>query len=84
MPTKINTITPHCGINPRDIAVSEGKRYLGWIAQAISYKVGEREILDMRAEGMARQGAESDRKDFHRRMLEAGSIRLDHLREVML
>lgn len=72
------------GINPRDVAVSEVKRYLGWIAQAISYKVGEREILDMRAEGMARQGAEFDRKDFHRRMLEAGSIRLDHLREVML
>ena len=72
------------GINPRDVAVSEVKRYLGWIAQAISYKVGEREILDMRAEGMARQGAKFDRKDFHRRMLEAGSIRLDQLREVMM
>jgi uncharacterized protein (DUF885 family) len=71
-------------INPRDVAVSEVKRYLGWVAQAISYKVGEREILDMRRQAMARDGQRFDRKDFHRRMLEAGAIRLDHLREVML
>jgi len=71
------------GINPRDVAVSEVKRYLGWIAQAISYKVGEREILNIRAETMSRDGADFDWKDFHRRMLEAGAIRLDHLHRVM-
>ncbi|HUG08283.1 MAG TPA: DUF885 domain-containing protein [Acidimicrobiia bacterium] len=69
------------GLQARDIAESEVKRYLGWWGQAISYKVGEREILDMREVARGREGF--DLKDFHRRMLEAGAIRLDHLREVM-
>jgi uncharacterized protein (DUF885 family) len=45
--------------------------------------VGERVILDIRDQAMNRDGAAFDRKDFHRRMLEAGAIRLDHLREAM-
>ncbi len=69
------------GLQPRDIAESELKRYLGWPAQAISYKVGEREILDIRRHAMSREGF--DQKDFHRRMLEGGAIRLDQLREEM-
>ena len=68
----------------RDVAESEVKRYLGWWGQAISYKVGEREILEIRDEVMKRHGRDFDRKDFHRRVLEAGAIRLDHLREVLL
>src|SRR5690606_31839937 len=39
------------GLQPRDHAESEVKRYLGWPGQAISYKVGEREILDIRGRG---------------------------------
>jgi len=72
------------GLQPRDMAESEVKRYLGWYGQAISYKVGERVILDIRDQVMERDGAAFDRKDFHRRMLEAGAIRLDHLREAMI
>ncbi len=72
------------GLQPRDMAESEVKRYLGWYGQAISYKVGERVILDIRDQVMERDGAAFDRKDFHRRMLEAGAIRLDHLREAMV
>lgn len=71
-------------LQARDVAESEVKRYLGWWGQAISYKVGEREILDIRDKVMARDGSAFDRKDFHRRMLEAGAIRLDHLREALL
>ncbi len=71
------------GYQARDMAESEVKRYLGWYGQAISYKVGEREILDIRDDTMARLGDAFDRKEFHRRMLEAGAIRLDHLREAM-
>ena len=70
------------GIQPRDISVSEVKRYLGWYGQAISYKVGEREILDIREE--AQRQPDFEPKEFHRKMLAAGAIRLDHLREVML
>lgn len=69
------------GLQPFDISESEVKRYLGWWGQAISYKVGEREILDMRQRASLQPGF--DQKEFHRRMLDAGAIRLDHLREVM-
>jgi uncharacterized protein (DUF885 family) len=70
-------------LQPRDMSESEVLRYLGWPGQAISYKVGEREILDMRREAMRPAGDSFDSKDFHRRLLEAGAIRLDHLRETI-
>jgi uncharacterized protein (DUF885 family) len=69
------------GLQAQDVAESEVKRYLGWVGQAISYKVGERQILDMRNRARERDGY--DQKDFHRKMLDAGAIRLDQLREVM-
>jgi uncharacterized protein (DUF885 family) len=69
------------GLQAPDVAESEVLRYLGLPGQAISYKVGEREILDIRAEAMAVPGY--DPKHFHRRLLEAGAIRLDQLRERM-
>jgi uncharacterized protein (DUF885 family) len=72
------------GLQARDVAESEVKRYLGWWGQAISYKMGEKEILDIRDQAMARDGASFDRKSFHQQMLEAGAIRLDQLRETML
>lgn len=71
----------HIGHQARDVAESEVKRYLGWWGQAISYKVGEREILDIRDQVSSASGPEFDQADFHRRLLEAGAIRLDHLRE---
>jgi uncharacterized protein (DUF885 family) len=71
------------GLTPHDMAVSEVTRYLGWAGQAISYKVGEREILAIRDRARRSAGAGFDLKEFHRRLLEAGAIRLDHLHEVM-
>jgi len=69
------------GLQPHDVAVSEVLRYLGWPGQAITYKVGEREILEMRER--ARTSPDFDLKDFHHRMLAAGAIRLDLLAEEM-
>ena len=69
------------GLQARDVAESEVKRYLGWWGQAISYKVGEREILDIREK--CRESSGYDQRDFHRRVLEAGGVRLDLLREIM-
>lgn len=62
----------------RDTAVSEMNRYLGWPGQAISYKVGQQAIRDLRAEQAARPGF--DLKAFHARVLEIGSTGLDVLR----
>ena len=67
---------------PGDHAVSEVKRYLGWPGQAISYKVGEREILDIRQELEKQDGF--DLKEFHHRLLVGGELRLDYLRERLL
>lgn len=64
---------------PVDQAESEIKRYLGWPGQAIAYKVGERAILAMRDDLKSEQGAAFDLKDFHRRLLEGGDVRLDYL-----
>ncbi len=67
-----------------DEARSEVTRYLGWPAQAITYAVGKREILALRAERRAREGAAFDAKRFHADVLGSGSVGLDHLRELVL
>ncbi len=72
------------GRQPLDLAQSEVLRYLGWPGQAISYKVGEREILAIRREVMSSQAGAFDAKDFHRRLLDAGAIRLDHLKQLIV
>jgi uncharacterized protein (DUF885 family) len=53
-------------------------------AQAISYKVGERVWLDVRAEMRRRQGADFDLKAFHTQALQLGSLGLDQMRNEML
>ncbi len=59
-------------------AESEVIRYFGWPGQAISYKVGEQAILDLRAEHSGRPGF--DLKTFHADLLALGSVGLDVLR----
>ena len=67
-----------------DYARSEVNRYLGWPGQAISYKVGERAILTLRSELQARLGTAFDLKDFHHRVIDAGPVGLDMLRDLVL
>jgi len=61
----------------------ERDRYLGWPGQAPSYKLGERVLLQARAELQARQGAAHDPRAFHRAALDLGSLGLDPLREAL-
>lgn len=63
-----------------DIAVSEMNRYLGWPGQAISYKVGQQAIRDLRQEAQQAAGTAFDLKAFHARLLEVGAVGLDLLR----
>lgn len=65
------------GLTP-EYAESEITRYLGWPAQAISYKVGERAMLALRDEHRARGG---ELKDFHAKVLACGNVGLDLLRD---
>jgi uncharacterized protein (DUF885 family) len=64
-------------------ARAEMNRYLGWPGQAISYKIGQQLIRDLRSEAMERRGAGFDPKAFHARILEIGSVGIDVLREHM-
>ncbi len=63
-------------------AESEVTRYLGWPGQAISYKVGEKAIRDIRAALEEREGF--DAKQFHADLLEIGPVGLDLVRELLL
>ena len=66
-------------LHPRELMASEVVRYLGWPAQAISYKVGERAWLAARDEARRREGASFDLKRFHTRALNLGPMGLDQL-----
>jgi uncharacterized protein (DUF885 family) len=65
----------------RDFAESEATRYMGWPGQAISYKVGERVILDLRREMREKLGGAFDLRKFHDAVLGTGSVGLDLLKE---
>ena len=67
-----------------DFMASEIDRYLGWPAQAISYKLGEREILSLRKELRAQQGPAFNLKAFHTRLLGLGPMGLQQLRDELL
>jgi uncharacterized protein (DUF885 family) len=71
------------GHTPEDFARSEAVRYLGWPAQAISYKVGEREWLRIREESRARQGESFSLRAFHNAALPVSRMGLALLRQTM-
>lgn len=64
-----------------EVADSEIKRYLGWPGQAISYKVGQKVMLDLRREFLAAGG---ELPEFHRRVLACGNLSLDLLRDQVM
>ncbi|MFP4552616.1 MAG: DUF885 domain-containing protein [Actinomycetota bacterium] len=64
-------------------ARDEVLRYLGWPGQAISYKLGEREILSIRKAAQERLGGGFDLRAFHSTVIDNGAMRLDLLRDVV-
>lgn len=64
-------------------AEAEVLRYLGWAGQAISYKLGEREMLRIREETRSRLGPTFDLKTFHAALLDHGAMRFDTLRATL-
>ena len=69
-----------CTSNSREFMESEVVRYLGWPAQAISYKVGERYWLEAREAARRRLGTDFNLKRFHTEALNLGPLGLDQLR----
>jgi uncharacterized protein (DUF885 family) len=55
---------------------NEVDRYIGWPGQALAYKVGQLEIVKLRAEAEAALGAAFDLPAFHAIVLGAGAVTL--------
>jgi uncharacterized protein (DUF885 family) len=75
----VDFVMQETGIN-EEMVRSEILRYLGWPAQAISYKVGERHWLAARDEAKQRAGAAFDLRRFHTDALNLGPMGLAQLR----
>jgi len=60
---------------------TEVDRYISWPAQALSYKLGEYTIRQLRAQAEAELGDDFDLRAFHDFILSLGSVPLDVLRD---
>jgi uncharacterized protein (DUF885 family) len=60
---------------------SETNRYISWPAQALSYKMGQLKILELRARAQQQLGSQFDIREFHDQVIDSGALPLDVLDE---
>ena len=60
---------------------TEIDRYISWPAQALSYKLGEYTIWQLRRNAEGRLGADFDLRSFHDFILALGSVPLEILKD---
>ncbi|MNX46451.1 hypothetical protein D3C86_769900 [compost metagenome] len=65
-------------------ATNEVDRYLGNPGQALSYKMGELSIKDLRTRATAKLGSKFDLREFHHELLSQGALPLDILEKRMV
>ncbi len=75
-------MTDHTALGTNNIA-NEVDRYIAWPGQALAYKVGQLELLRLRAEARERLGGRFDIRTFHDAVLGAAPLPLAVLRAVV-
>ncbi|MGA9208257.1 MAG: DUF885 domain-containing protein [Terriglobales bacterium] len=68
----------HSAIDEPDVQ-SETDRYIAWPAQALSYKIGQLKILELRERARQQLGDKFDLRAFHDQVLGAGALPLNVL-----
>jgi uncharacterized protein (DUF885 family) len=68
----------HTAMDDQNIE-TEVDRYIAWPAQALSYKMGQRRILELRERAQQELGAKFDLRAFHDAVLDQGPLPLDVL-----
>ena len=66
------------------VYTGEVNRYISWPGQALAYKVGELEILDLREQARTKLGSKFNIKEFHNTVLGSGSLPLSVLEQAVL
>jgi len=78
----IDFMMEHTALGANNIA-NEVDRYVTYAGQALAYKIGQLELLRLRAEALERQGDRFDIKRFHDVVLSQGALPLPVLRQVV-
>jgi len=74
----IDYFREHTAMDDQNIE-TEVDRYIAWPGQALSYKMGQRKILELRARAQKELGSKFDLRSFHDAVLDQGPLPLDVL-----
>ncbi len=77
----IDYLAEHTALSMADV-VAQIDRYITWPAQALSYKIGELKIRELRHKAETTLGADFDIRAFHDQILRNGSLPLATLEEL--
>ena len=79
----IDYLAENTALSMADV-VGQIDRYITWPAQALSYKIGEIKIRQLRAKAEQALGSKFDVRAFHDQMLKNGSLPMALLEELTL
>jgi len=77
----IDYLAENTALSMADV-IAQIDRYISWPAQALSYKIGEIKIRQLRAMAEEKLGEKFNIRDFHDQMLKNGSLPMDLLEEL--
>lgn len=78
----INLMADNTALSKHNVR-TEIDRYIGWPAQALSYKLGEIKIWELRHKAEQALGTDFDLRDFHDTVLSGGAVPLEVLEQMI-